>query len=256
MNFVKLFTCSFLLLILNSIHAQVGIGTTTPAVSAALDVTSTSKGFLPPRMTKAQRNSIANPTAGLMIWCSNCGDFGQIQVFNGFMWTNMIGGPRVDSLMVGYDYGGGKIAYIFQPGDPGYVTGEMHGLIAAPSDINTALEWGCPGTLIGGTSTGLNTGNANTLAIINGCSNSGIAARICNNLVLNGYDDWYLPSKDELDKLCLNRIAIGGFVLDGFYLSSSEYDNNNIWIQLFALIPQQAYLEKVWYNLVRPVRSF
>lgn len=48
--------------------AQVGIGTNTPAPSAQLDVTSTEKGFLPPRMTSAQRDLIATPATGLLIF--------------------------------------------------------------------------------------------------------------------------------------------------------------------------------------------
>jgi uncharacterized protein (TIGR02145 family) len=71
--------------------SQVGIGTTTPAASAQLDVTSTSKGFLPPRITYAQKTAIASPVAGLQIWCSNCGANGEMQVFNGTTWTNFSG---------------------------------------------------------------------------------------------------------------------------------------------------------------------
>lgn len=74
------------------LKAQVGIGIVTPNSSAQLDVTSTSKGLLPPRMTAVHRNSIATPVAGLMIWCSNCGSSGEMEVFNGTSWTNMIGG--------------------------------------------------------------------------------------------------------------------------------------------------------------------
>lgn len=48
--------------------AQTGIGTTTPNASAKLDVTATDKGFLPPRMTMLQRNSIANPATGLLLF--------------------------------------------------------------------------------------------------------------------------------------------------------------------------------------------
>ena len=75
--------------------AQVGIGTNTPDASAKLDVTSNTKGLLPPRMTNAQKNSIASPAAGLMVWCSDCGTNGQMQVFNGTAWTDMIGSPSV-----------------------------------------------------------------------------------------------------------------------------------------------------------------
>ena len=52
-----------------STYAQVGIGTTNPNTSAALDITSTTKGLLPPRMTTAERDaSIKSPTAGLLIY--------------------------------------------------------------------------------------------------------------------------------------------------------------------------------------------
>lgn len=51
-----------------TIAQNVGIGTTTPNTSAQLDITSVSKGFLMPRMTSAQRTSIASPVAGLMVY--------------------------------------------------------------------------------------------------------------------------------------------------------------------------------------------
>jgi hypothetical protein len=72
--------------------AQVGVGTTTPHASAVLDVTSTTQGFLPPRMTQAQRNAIASPASGLLIWCTNCGSAGEFQGYNGTTWTNLTGG--------------------------------------------------------------------------------------------------------------------------------------------------------------------
>jgi hypothetical protein len=49
-------------------NAQVGIGTTTPNTNAALDVQSTSKGLLIPRLTDAQRTAIASPAEGLMVY--------------------------------------------------------------------------------------------------------------------------------------------------------------------------------------------
>ena len=45
-----------------------------------------------------------------------------------------------------------------------------------------------------------------------------------------GYSDWYLPSKDELNKLYINKEAIGGFVIN-WYLSSTEGNSNNVWAQ-------------------------
>lgn len=76
------------------------IGTAIPDASAALDVSSTKQGFLPPRMTYVQKTAISSPAAGLIIWCSNCGAAGELQVFNGTTWTNLVGGSASASLPV------------------------------------------------------------------------------------------------------------------------------------------------------------
>lgn len=72
-------------------QAQVGIGTTTPDASSALDVVSTSKGFLPPRLTTSERDAILSPASGLIIFCSDCGGAeGQPQYYSGSSWISMI----------------------------------------------------------------------------------------------------------------------------------------------------------------------
>ena len=70
---------------------NVGIGTTNPNASAQLDISSTSKGFLPPRMTSSQRRAITNPAAGLMIWCTNGGTTGEWQGYDGYSWVTLSG---------------------------------------------------------------------------------------------------------------------------------------------------------------------
>jgi hypothetical protein len=73
--------------------AQVGIGTTTPNASAIIELNSSTKGFLLPRLTLAQKNSMT-PTAGIQIYCTDCGTGpGELQIYNGTSWTNAQGTP-------------------------------------------------------------------------------------------------------------------------------------------------------------------
>ena len=70
---------------------SVAIGTNTPSSSAALDITSTSQGLLLPRLTYVQKTAIVNPVAGLILFCSDCGTNGEMQLYNGTSFVNMIG---------------------------------------------------------------------------------------------------------------------------------------------------------------------
>jgi hypothetical protein len=151
------------------------------------------------------------------------------------------------TFTIGQSYGGGIIFYIDGTG--------QHGLISATSDQSTGALWGCYGTSIPGTSTAIGTGQANTTAIVAGCPTIGIAAQICDALVLNGYSDWFLPSKDELNQMYLQKNVIGGFANTEWCWSSSEYDNGDAWVQdLYG--GDQGYLNKGNPQPMRAVRAF
>jgi len=447
--------------ICNTQAQNVGIGTTTPDTSALLHVNSSNKGFLPPRMTEAERNAIYRPAIGLMVYCTNCAaPYGELQSFNGNQWVPAAGTvpslpttnicnqtwsaknldvsfyrngdsiPKVTGIWgaglttgawcwynndsanyaaygklynwyavndprglapagwhvptetewqsletclggtlvagqamkesfpyphwnvevsltygtntsgfnafgsgkkgagilteawywsatqntstsafyrtlisnsnnenkllggsaskgtagfsvrlikdlsvpvptIGAEYQGGKIFYILQSGDPGYVAGETHGFIAASSDQLLYSSWGCEGTTItGADGTALGTGYQNTNDIVpyvvfssgtTRCQTPGIAARVCVEFVLNGYSDWYLPSRDELGKLWINRLAVGGYsTLSGsYYWSSSEASSTDaVSMNFFSNNLFFTNQPKSSIQYVRPIRRF
>jgi hypothetical protein len=148
--------------------------------------------------------------------------------------------------LVGSTYAGGYVIYN---------DGNGFGLISAPVTCGVTAPFGCEGTLIG-TATNIYSGEANTENIVAVCPTNN-AASVCRNFVYNGYDDWYLPSKDELNLIYSNLIAqnIGGYII-GNYVSSSEFDNNNVWYQNFVAGAQISFNKDwQWYNIIA-VRSF
>ena len=84
----KIFTLIVAFLVIASTFAQVGIGTTTPNASAALDIDSTTKGLLIPRMTNDQRTRISNPVAGLQVFVTNF-DGGTFMFYDGTKWGTL-----------------------------------------------------------------------------------------------------------------------------------------------------------------------
>jgi uncharacterized protein (TIGR02145 family) len=76
-------TTIMLLLVSSGVYGQRGIGTNSPDTSAILELASTSKGFLPPRMSTTERNGISTPPTGLVIYNTTAAC---LQWFNGVLW--------------------------------------------------------------------------------------------------------------------------------------------------------------------------
>ena len=66
-------------------HGQIGVGTSSPDTSASVDIQSTSRGFLPPRMTTTQKNAISSPATGLVVYDTT---LNQINIYNGTSWNS------------------------------------------------------------------------------------------------------------------------------------------------------------------------
>ena len=158
-------------------------------------------------------------------------------------------------LVVGTYFQGGIIAYLDNT--------NQHGIIAAPNDQSYGIQWYNGDYIVtGAIGTAIGTGQTNTTAIVLAQGEGDYAAKLCDDLVLNGYSDWFLPSKDELNMLYKNRNLIGGFdMTSGIYWSSSEdYFNNATilyyaWNQLFYDGGQYNYYKGNAYR-VRAVRAF
>jgi hypothetical protein len=157
------------------------------------------------------------------------------------------------NVCIGSTYQGGIIFYL---------DGNGGGLISTPTDLTA--EWGCFGTAISGADgTAIGTGNQNTIDILNGCTTPNTAADICDTLTLGGYNDWFLPSIDELNEMYLNigqgnALGLGnlGGFLDWGYWSSSEYNNDNGWGFWFFVTGGQGLYNKGAANKFRAIRAF
>lgn len=149
------------------------------------------------------------------------------------------------SFAIGQSYGGGIIFYLDGTG--------QHGLISSTIDQSSGEQWGCNATTLG-TSTAIGTGQANTTAIVNCLQSGSNAAKLCNDLILNGYNDWFLPSLDELSLMFTNKNSIGGFTTTSYWSSSENYSEwaHNVEFANGTVTSSYRYTNKY----VRAVRAF
>ena len=189
-------------------------------------------------------------TAGAITYPSIHGTSGQVLTSTGsgtLTWTG--------THYIGETYGGGIIFYVYDNG--------KHGLIAATSDQGTGIRWyGGSNTITRARAGGVGAGLKNTALIIanqGAVDGNAFAATVCNeySVTVDGvtYGDWYLPSKNELNLLYLQKSVVGGFVIDGLYWSSTEYNSDYAWYQLFGSGFQNNFFKNDAYY-VRAIRAF
>ena len=257
--------CTLLTIGLNGtlcVHAQnnAGIGTSSPDPSALLDLSATDMGLLIPRMTMAKRDAIVAPATGLLVFqTDNTPGF---YYYDGSAWVSFAG-----SGSSGYSIGdfaqGGIVFWVDETG--------QHGLVCDKSDLPGFTRWfagSYTSTMAFGR--GPFSGEANTTIII---ANQGFgdgatyAARICNELQITEggktYGDWYLPSKDELHQMYVNRATInatavansGSSFVSSIYWSSTEANGLDAWLQDFSS-GSQSFFDKFLEVYVRAIRAF
>lgn len=249
-----------------------------PDNSAMLDVSSTEKGMLIPRMTETERDAIASPAEGLMVFQTDgVTGFYYYQGSWKFIGTgldysllsNKPGNATISTagLMsaadktkldgysavhsIGESYGGGIIFWLDASG--------QHGLIAATTDQSSGAAWtsaGFQSTKSNAVMDGVNGGFANTERIIIQAGEGSYAAQLCANYRGGNYADWYLPSKYELDLLYLQKSLPGlGGLAQAFYWSSTEYSSNDAWGQYIGSgLPFD--FSKYTTAYVRAIRAF
>jgi len=144
--------------------------------------------------------------------------------------------------------------------DKGFNKDGWRYLEAAPAGTKFKAQWGPGDKDVAGTEERVGSGKRNTQLIISALGKNGEAAYQCANLNFNGYNDWFLPSKDELDLICnsLVRIGLGGFTsnIDYTYWSSSQgVTTFAAWVQRFSDGSQVNYDKYVPYSVL-PVRTF
>ncbi|MCX7023447.1 MAG: PEGA domain-containing protein, partial [Spirochaetes bacterium] len=127
---------------------------------------------------------------------------------------------------------GGLIFY-----DKGSVSDGWRYLEAAPSDQSAGIQWYNGNYIDIKTGTAIGTGRANTQAIIAAQGAGDYAAILCKNLSINGFSDWFLPSKDELNLMYTNlkKAGLGGFGSGWLWSSSQYYGYYGAWRQRFSV---------------------
>jgi hypothetical protein len=189
---------------------------------------------------------------------------------NAAVWT-IAAAPAVTYALGDTGPAGGIVFYV--------TAGGSRGLEAAPTDHGNVIRWDSVDNSLtdtGAIADGIGAGDMNTTLIIavTAGDQATYAAGIATDLVIShlgvDYDDWYLPSKFELNLMWINLADsdgngtnsgvgdpenLGGFASNNYW-SSSQTSSNNAWYQSFDNGYRYDYGEKFSTRRVRAVRAF
>jgi hypothetical protein len=241
---------------------------TEALVSANNDVVANTAKTGMPTATEVGEMNYWNGTAWATI-APTTNDGATLQMTAGV--PTWIGGTPPPPPAVGDFVEGGVLFYLFEDGDIGYVEGETHGLIAAVQD-QANIKWHIGNLGISSTSIAIGAGSSNTDIIINAAINdywgnhddpTTYAAGMARAYTGGGYTDWFLPSKDELIKMYLNKTTInttatengGSSFAESYYYSSSALNGEDAWVVRFTDGIQTGY-GKAYPLPIRAVRAF
>ena len=152
---------------------------------------------------------------------------------------------------------GGVIAYILTPSDSGYSPEKQQGIIVSTQDLQNGLKWGCG--FFNGSSPYLLDGNNNMSALLSSCpslpSNSAMGA--VEALVLNGYDDWTLPTTKDFEAIYNNASSLTGLFTNNTYWGSTE-NSGGSGVYNWNLVTgyNATFLKNDTYHKTRPIRYF
>ncbi|MDR1894616.1 MAG: DUF1566 domain-containing protein [Spirochaetales bacterium] len=161
-----------------------------------------------------------------------------------------VGGPGPAGGLIFYDKGGFSDGWRY--------------LEAAPPEAEKQLGWSGRQIRIDGTQASIGSGPGNTRLILEGfgriAGEGDHAARYCDELILNGFDDWFLPSLDELNRMYeqLKRRDLGDFKPRWYWSSTFVYSYSYGIIAIIRFedgrVSEESALNSPYY--VRPIRAF
>jgi hypothetical protein len=170
---------------------------------------------------------------------------------NGTTYGNQVTFATISSFTTGQQFGGGVVFYVDNTG--------QHGLIVSAEDLSIDREWSNTQSIVtNATGLAIGTGQANTNTIINAQGAGLYAATLCRDFYSGGgFTDWYLPSILELNQLFLVKNNLGLTFSQGFYWSSSEFNEYFAWVINFGdSQPNQSTQDKYFGYPVRAIRKF